>query len=97
MLSGATAISALVKSDSGAPVRTAGRVREGRNSMSYREQDIKHETADFWVLDVGARGFEVYRTGPTHSTRCAQIGYRGELGLAKAIAECDRRQSALTA
>lgn len=63
--------------------------------MAYREQDIKHETADFWVLDVGSKGFEVYRTGITHSTRCAQIGYRGDIGLQKAIAECERRQATI--
>ncbi len=62
--------------------------------MTYREQNIKHETKDFWVLDVGAKGFEVYCTGITHSTRCAQIGYQGEVGLNKAIAECERRQAA---
>lgn len=63
----------------------------------YREQDIRHETADFWVLDAGVKGFEVYRIGITHSTRCAQIGYMGEIGLSKAIAECNRRQQAIAA
>lgn len=67
--------------------------------MSYREQDIKHETADFWVLAVGPKGFEVYQTGITHSTRVASIGH-GEapaLGLARAIAEADKRQVELDA
>jgi len=65
-------------------------------NMSYREQDIKHETRDYWVLDAGAKGFEVYRTGITHSTRCAQIGHIGQIGLDKAIAECERRQALLS-
>lgn len=63
--------------------------------MSYREKDIKYETSGFWVLDVGPKGFEVYRKELTHSTRCAQIGFRGDVGLAKAVAECDRRQREL--
>lgn len=60
---------------------------------SYQEKDIKHETRNFWVLDVGNKGFEIYRIGVTHSTRVAQIGYRGEFGLNRAIAECERRQN----
>lgn len=59
------------------------------------ESDIQYETANFWVLDVGAKGYEVYRSGVTHSTRVASIGR--SLGLAKAIAECDKRQCALQA
>lgn len=65
----------------------------------YRESDIKHETADFWVLAIGAKGFEVYHRGITHSTRVAIVG-RGErpgLGLPGAITECDRRQAAVDA
>lgn len=67
--------------------------------MSYRLSDVKHETHDFWVLDVGKRGFEVYRKGGTASTRVACIG-RGEapnLGLGRAISECARRQAELDA
>jgi hypothetical protein len=61
---------------------------------SYKEEDIKAETANFWVLSVGDRGFEVYQTGVTASTRVACIG-RGEgprLGLDGAVAEMNRRQ-----
>jgi hypothetical protein len=67
--------------------------------MSYRLQDIKHETHDFWVLDVRARGFEVYRKGCTHSTRVASIGPgpAPRLGIERAIAECERRQAELEA
>lgn len=67
--------------------------------MSYREEDIKYETHDFWVLDVGQKGYEVYRTGATHSTRVASIGH-GEspaLGITRTIAEAVRRQEELDA
>lgn len=60
--------------------------------MSYKLEDVKHETPNFWVLDLHDRGYEVYRKGGTHSTRCAQIGWPGAVGLEKAIAECERRQ-----
>jgi hypothetical protein len=64
----------------------------------YKPADIKYETKDFWVLLVGRKGFEVYRTGAVHSTRVASIGH-GEtlgLGLPRAIAEADKRQSVTT-
>jgi hypothetical protein len=63
----------------------------------YRLQDIRHETHDFWVLDVGPRGYEVYRKGCTASTRVASIGHgpAPNLGLPRAIAECERRQADL--
>lgn len=60
----------------------------------YREQDIRHETRSFWVLDVGQKGFEVYRKGATHSTRVASVGLGPSLGLSRAIEECERRQLA---
>jgi len=65
--------------------------------MATYKKDIKHETKDFWVLDVGARGYEVYRTGITHSIRVASIGHGNalDLGLARAIQEAERRQAEL--
>ena len=67
--------------------------RDSRASSSARlqEEDILYETPShrFWVLDVGARGFEVYAAGATHSTRVASIGL--SLGLQRAIDEADRR------
>ena len=59
--------------------------------MTYTETQIAYEKADYWVLKLGFKGFEVYRNGITHSTRCAVIGYQGEKGLSRAIAEIDRR------
>jgi hypothetical protein len=59
--------------------------------MTYAETQIAYEKADYWVLHLGLKGFEVYRNGITHSTRCAVIGYQGEKGLSRAIAEIDRR------
>lgn len=59
----------------------------------YLLKDIRHETQDFWVLDVGTKGFEVYRKGATHSTRVASIGK--SMGLERAISECQQRQTQL--
>lgn len=36
--------------------------------MSYRRQDVKYETRSFWVLDVGAKGFQVLRSGGSSRT-----------------------------
>lgn len=61
----------------------------------YAERDIKHETARFFVLAVGEKGFQVLRKGPTCSTVVARIGNGAapNLGLTRAIAECERRES----
>lgn len=59
--------------------------------MSYKESDIAYEKGCFWVLNLGSKGFEVYKTGITHSTRCAVIGFSGQNGLDRAILEIDRR------
>lgn len=59
-------------------------------SASYREQDIVFEQGGYWVLRVDY-GFDVYRTGLTHSTRCARIGFKGETGVCRAQAEIARR------
>lgn len=58
---------------------------------SYKEEDIVFESGNHWVLRVPS-GYEVYKIGVTHSTRCAQIGYRGEEGLRRAIQEVERRE-----
>ena len=56
-----------------------------------KSSDILYETGDYWVLKVKT-GYEVYKNGLTHSVRCAQIGYKGQVGLTKAINEADRRE-----
>ncbi len=53
-------------------------------------KDILYEKGDYFVVKA-LHGYEVYKNGLTHSTRCAQIGYKGEEGIKKAIAEIDRR------
>lgn len=58
--------------------------------MTVKLKDIVHEEGPYWVLRV-AKGFEVYKNGVTHSTRCAHFGYTGDEGLRRAIAECRRR------
>ena len=64
---------------------------------SYREEDIKHETENFFVLEEGAKGYEVYRKGITHATRVASIGHgpAPQLGLTRAREECARREGLL--
>lgn len=61
----------------------------------YKESDIAYESSPYWVLRVPTgrnKGtYEVYKEGVTHSTRCAIIGWTGQKGLDKAIAECQRR------
>ena len=62
--------------------------------MTYKAKQIKHEASNFWVLETDDLTHEVYQKGITHSTRVAIIGYKGELGLTKAITECTKRQTA---
>lgn len=57
----------------------------------YRETDIAYEDGDYWVLRVPT-GFEVYKVGITHSTRCAIIGFKGDKGLERAKLEIERRK-----
>lgn len=56
-----------------------------------KESDIVYEKGDYWVMLTAKLTYEVYKTGITHSTRCAQIGYKGEVGLQRAKLEIDRR------
>ncbi len=56
-----------------------------------RLSNIKYENATHWVLSVKT-GYEVYKTGVTHSTRCARIGWpNSDKGLNRAIIEADKR------
>jgi len=58
-------------------------------------KDILYENSSHWVKRVKT-GYEVYRIGVTHSTRCAQIGWpNSDKGLKRAIAEADKRDSAI--
>lgn len=56
------------------------------------EKQIAFESScgSYWVKQVDS-GYEVYKTGITHSVRCAIIGYRGEIGLERAKREIERR------
>ena len=53
---------------------------------------VLYSTGQFWVCKA-KHGYEVYENGVTHSTRRAIIGWEGEKGLSRAIAEADRRQA----
>ena len=56
-------------------------------------KDIVFETDRYWVKRV-PKGFEVYKTGLTHSARVAVIGYTGDKGLQRAKLEIERREVA---
>ena len=56
-------------------------------------KDIVFETDHYWVKRV-PKGFEVYKTGLTHSARVAVIGYTGDKGLQRAKLEIERREAA---
>lgn len=62
---------------------------------SYNLSDIVTESANHFAIRVGEKGFEVYRKGLTHATRCAIIGYTGDRGLQRVSAEIERRERAL--
>ena len=57
-----------------------------------KESDILYETKSgkYWILNAET-AYEVYKTGLTHSLRCAIVGK--SLGLERAIAECERREA----
>jgi len=57
-----------------------------------RESDILYENGKHWVTHYKG-GYYVFKSGVTHSTRCATIGYKGKIGLDKAISEADRREA----
>lgn len=54
------------------------------------EAQILFEKGPFWICRKG-KGFEVYKTGVTHSVRVASIGFEGDKGLQRAKAEIERR------
>lgn len=60
-----------------------------------KETDILYQNGDYWICKYfrGKEhiGFEIYKNGITHSTRCAIIGLGENYGLKRAIKECDRR------
>ena len=62
--------------------------------MSYKITDVMYETDNHFLLKVKG-GYEGYRKGITHATRCAVIGWEGEKGFVRGRDELDRRESAL--
>lgn len=56
------------------------------------EGRVVYETNSHFVLLIKTRtGYEVYKKSFCYSIRCSQIGWEGDIGLNKAIAECERR------
>ena len=62
-----------------------------------------YENGNFWVckeqfgsgrLKPKSNGYAVYENGITHAKRVAQIGWDGQKGLERAIAEADKRARA---
>ncbi|WP_339548600.1 hypothetical protein, partial [Pseudomonas sp. RA_35y_Pfl2_P32] len=75
-----------------APIGAGVRKRKTPDAtMSLTESDLLYEVGDFYVIRTAKGGFEVYRNGVTAAERVAQIGYKGENGLARAKAEADKR------
>lgn len=60
-----------------------------------KESDIKYELGQHWVYQKANGSYEVYRNGITHSTRVAIIGFKGQDGFDRAVAECKRREGVL--
>ncbi|AMR79470.1 hypothetical protein [Cupriavidus nantongensis] len=54
------------------------------------EAQILYERGPYWVKR-GAKFFEIYRAGATHSTRVGVVGF--SFGLSRCIAEIDRRMA----
>lgn len=54
--------------------------------------DIVYESGRYFIRRI-PKGYEVYRMGITHAERCATIGYMGQVGLDRAKAEINRRQT----
>lgn len=61
--------------------------------MALSDLKIQYQNGPFWVAKTPT-GYEVNRNEGTHSVRCAVIGFKGENGLKRAIAEADRRAAA---
>ncbi len=56
-----------------------------------KEKDIVFELGAYWAMKAKKVGYDIYTVGITHSTRCAHIGFDGDVGLQKMKAEIDRR------
>lgn len=62
-----------------------------KESSVLKEADIVYELGAYWATPAKKAGFDVYKAGITHSTRCAHVGFDGEEGMRKVRAEIDRR------
>jgi hypothetical protein len=58
-----------------------------------REEDIIHESGKYWVLKT-AQGYEVLKTGLTHSAVVGWFGGHGSPWVFRAIEEANRRNEA---
>lgn len=55
-------------------------------------KEILFEKENYFIVKSNQhKGYDVYKSGITHATRCAQIGLEGQAGLDRAKAEIERR------
>ncbi len=55
-------------------------------------QTIIYETDKHYVTARDGGGYEIWRNGATAAERCGIVGYAGDIGLRRAIAEIQRRE-----
>ena len=58
--------------------------------LIVKEADILYEKGPYWICKY-EHGFKVFKSGITHSTICATIGFKGAIGMEKAKREIERR------
>ncbi len=56
------------------------------------DQRIAYETARHYAIRTH-QGYEIYRNGTTAAERCATIGFLGDEGFRRVIAEIQRREA----
>lgn len=86
-------ITSILSDKIGPASRREFREQGGRRDHATKLADVVYETDQYWVKRA-AKGFEVYKIGPTSSTRVAVIGYPGDKGLQRAKDEIARREAA---
>lgn len=65
-----------------------------------QEKDILVEIGDYWISTARAAGlnysgYAVWENGATSSRLVARIGFDGDMGLERAKAEANKRNSAI--
>jgi hypothetical protein len=58
-----------------------------------KELDMVFKRGEYWIAKDPC-GYLIFKTGPTCSTKVSTIGFKGGVGLMKAMAELARRLKA---